>query len=433
MELLANALQIGLNAGFTACEAFAVKQRRREYGWTPEARSWHDDESQWLGGRLFRDSGEPPGFLLSRPDLRLLRRTTSSLQANVAVDRRRNWAERLPERAPPPRRLLVADPDFERVDDDWVNEEFERLRSALAGFPGLHLLRFTFARVMRRVYLANSRGFAAKYRKSVFQWESLLQRGEDRIEISESRVRPAPFVAERAVARASNLLGAMTGVEVPPPRRMVFAPEAAMVLLRASADAWRLDRTWWRGRQAVAAAAVTLVDDPGLDEQPGSVPFDDEGIAGAGTTIVSKGVFLEAISDLRSSGARGRTSTGNGFRDDRSVATRPRFSNLFIRPTSFALSRLLDEAGRAVLVTWLRLCGRDAGGADIFQAYGYEVVGSEAGRPVRFRLRTTPRSFWVHVAKVSKELRFHLQAGGNVGSPYLLVEAAAPRAGLAML
>jgi predicted Zn-dependent protease len=425
MDIIESVLKAGGEAGFSASETFMVRQQGVECRYAGGTIDRHECEAHWLAGRFFRDHGDPAGFVLSHPEARAVRPIVADLQSNLPLDRKKNWREHLPAQAPAPLKLGIVEPDYDRFGSEHGGEELERIREALLPFPGVHLLEFAFSKQLRRVYLANSAGFSAKYRKTLFQWSLSLQTrsSSDWIELSESHVSPAQFTPERTVARACNLLRSLSGVEMIPPPQLIFSPEAAIGLLRDFSDVLVLERTDWKYRQTVAASALTIIDNPLLESQTGSVPFDDEGTTGRETRVVSKGVFLEPISDTRSAFARGRNCTGNGFRDGRAVFPQPQFSNLYIRPGTASLGQLMEQAGQGALVTLLRPAGRDADSGDlVYTAYGFHFDAGEVQQPLSFRFRTSSRSFWMHVRSVSKELRF-LHGRHNAGSPYLLVES----------
>jgi len=59
----------------------------------------------------------------------------------------------------------------------------------------------------------------------------------------------------------------------------------------------------------------------------------------------------------------------------------------------------------------------------LFSAYGYRFKDHHMMEPVHFYFRTTFRSYFLNVLKVSSEIKY-FHSAYTIGSPYLLVEAA---------
>ncbi len=417
--MLETVLKAGGEAGFATVEAFAEKVVRQETEGGDGPLSLHEVRGDRLAVRAFRDSGDPLGFSLSAPDARQVRRGFADLAAGGALDRRKGWGHLLP-RSAARSRLNIYDPGIEAWDDSRAADLRERLRECLVSFPGLKLRRFRFSCALRKVYLANSRGFAAKYKKSLFQVRARFQAGDHQLELSESRTHFRNFDPPRLVARAANLLGALDAEPEHAPAGLefaIFSPEASAQVLKEFSPGLMLDRPGLRERALAASSRVTLLDNPALDEQPGSVPFDDEGTAAAERCLLNKGVTVAAASDIRSAFLR-----GHGFRDEAGVFPRTRFSNLYFKPGNAPLAQLLDRVAEGALVYLVRREGPGRlPGEAVFTAHGFRFARGEVGRPLQFRLSASLRSWLLHVAEVSRELRF-FHGRANVGSPYLLLQ-----------
>lgn len=432
--MLETVLKAGGEAGFATVEAFAEKVVRQETEGGDGPLSLHEVRGDRLAVRAFRDSGDPLGFSLSAPDARQVRRGFADLAAGGALDRRKGWGHLLP-RSAARSRLNIYDPGIEAWDDSRAADLRERLRECLVSFPGLKLRRFRFSCALRKVYLANSRGFAAKYKKSLFQVRARFQAGDHQLELSESRTHFRNFDPPRLVARAANLLGALDAEPEHAPAGLefaIFSPEASAQVLKEFSPGLMLDRPGLRERALAASSRVTLLDNPALDEQPGSVPFDDEGTAAAERCLLNKGVTVAAASDIRSAFLRGQASTGNGFRDEAGVFPRTRFSNLYFKPGNAPLAQLLDRVAEGALVYLVRREGPGRlPGEAVFTAHGFRFARGEVGRPLQFRLSASLRSWLLHVAEVSRELRF-FHGRANVGSSYLLLQGRTVEGGFSL-
>jgi predicted Zn-dependent protease len=227
------------------------------------------------------------------------------------------------------------------------------------------------------------------------------------------------------VARGANLLGALAaeadslaaGAEM-----LIMSPEASAQVLKEFSQNFKLGQSGARGRGIAASAKVSILDNPILDEQPGSVPFDDEGTAAGEKYLINKGMFVTAIADIRSGFEKGGRSTGNGFRDERGTFPHVQFSNLYFKPSQVSLAHMLRQVPKGILVYLVKLKGfGQQPGEHAFSAYGYFFANGEITTPVHFNFTTTARSYLLHVLETSRELRF-FHSRANIGSPYLLVQ-----------
>jgi predicted Zn-dependent protease len=422
-QVLETVLRTGKEAGFSTVEAYGEKAWR----WESEGSEWplaaHEVQGNRLLARAFRDSGDPAGFSLSNPDARAIKGYFSSLGAASGPDHKKNYAQLLP-RSAAKTKLAIYDPTIEAWDEAGVSELLEKIKESLVTFPGLRLKKFHFFRRLKKVYLANSLGFMAKYKKTHFQIQVAFMLRDHILELSESHIYFNHFNPERLVARAANLLGALAAELPPTPGSdlLVMSPEASVQVLKEFSSGLRLDRSGGKSRLIGASAKVSILDHPALAEQTGSVPFDDEGTAAEEKYLINKGVFVSAVSDIHTAFLKQTRSTGNGFRDERGIFPQVQFSNLYVKPAVASMADLLRIAGRGVLVYLVKLKGLGAGPDDcVFSAYGYQFAGSEIAQPVQFLFKTSMRSYFLRILEVSRELRF-FHNRFNIGSPYLLVQ-----------
>ncbi len=421
--MLETVLKTGREAGFSTVEAFVEKILSRECEGADQPLALHEVQGNRLRVRAFRDTGDPLGFSLSNPDSRLIKRSFASLAHGSGLDGKKNFAQLLPKSVAKSK-LDIYDPGIESWDEDPAGELRERIRESLVTFPGLKLKKFSFSRLLKKIYLANTRGFLAKYKKTHFQVLASFMLNDHALELSESRIYCRDFDPGRLVARGANLLGALAAdpeVVAGGAEWVVMSPEASVQVLKEFSQNFKLDQADAR-RGIAASPRVSILDNPALDGQSGSAPFDDEGMAASEKYLINKGVFVRAIADIRTGFAKGRNSTGNGFRDERGIFPQVQFSNLYFKPSAVSLVDLLGRARKGILVYLVKLkgCGRQPGEL-VFSAYGYSFVAGEITRPAHFYFVTSMRSYLLHISEVSRELRF-FQARFNIGSPYLLLQ-----------
>lgn len=423
-SVLETVLKTGREAGFSTVEAFGEKILRQECEGADRPLSLHEVHGNRVRVRAFRDTGDPLGFSLSNPDSRMVKRCFVTLAHGSGLDGKPNFAQLLPKSVPKSK-LDIYDPGSETWDEDQPGELLERIRESLVTFPGLQLKKFSFSRELKKIYLANTRGFLAKYKKTHFQVLLSFMFKDHALELSESRIYFKDFDPERLVARGGNLLGALTadrGSMDAGAEWVIMSPEASVQVLKEFSHNLKLDQSASAGRGIAASPRVSIQDNPTLDAQPGSAPFDDEGTAAVEKYLINKGVFVRAVADIRTGFAKGGTSTGNGFRDERGIFPQVQFSNLYFKPSAVSLAHLLRQAREGILVYLVKLkgCGLQPGEL-VFSAYGYFFDDEEITRPVHFYFVTSMRSYLLHISEISRELRF-FHARANIGSPYLLLQ-----------
>jgi predicted Zn-dependent protease len=422
--VLETILKMGRDAGFSTVEAFGEKVRRQESEGAGAALSLHEVQSDRILVRAFRDTGDPLGLSLSAPDSRQVKMGLAGLASGAVLDRRKNFSQLLPHNAQKVK-LSIFDPGIELWDEAQAADLREKLRECLVTFPGLKLKQFQFSRALKKVYLANTKGFFAKYKKTHFQVQVSFMLKDHALELSESRTFFRDFDPQRLVARGANLLGALAADPEPAAiggEFVVMSPEASAQVLKEFSPGLKLERPAVRVRGTAASSRVSIIDHGAMDGQPGSAPFDDEGTAAGEKYLVNKGVAIAAASDIRTAFEKGSTSTGNGFRDERGLFPQVQFSNLFIRPANESLAQLLLQARQGVLVYLVKLMGPGRlAGESLFSAFGYSFAGGEIAQPIHFHFSTTMRSYLLHVLAVSRELRF-FHSRANIGSPYLLLQ-----------
>lgn len=94
--------------------------------------------------------------------------------------------------------------------------------------------------------------------------------------------------------------------------------------------------------QSLSDPRFSLIEDPFIDDRPGSAPFDDEGVPHKKNTLIDKGVLKMFVYDLETAGLTRSTPTGNGDRSYASLPS-PGFSNLIVPGGAKPLSQLIKE------------------------------------------------------------------------------------------
>lgn len=441
-KTLRSALDEGRACGFATVEAFGEKAERQEYQWRPhEEPAFLTQDTQNLCVRAFWETGAPVHFSLSKPGSAVLQSVFQSLYTSHVPDSgKENYRHLLPKEVKTVK-LAIYDDSASGVNIDAFNRLLEQVDEVMSmpPFPELRLEKIQLAKAVRRVYIANSNGLSAKYIKTRFNLALSVGLGQNHIDVSQNRVFFRQLDPLRLLNRAYNLLQSLAvparesknpifnNKEIP----LILSPEASSFILKEFSHYFRLkaDREMMKFRYP---AILNIVDQPVMDGQAGSVPFDDEGMQtpGGETYLVQKGEFQGVVSGIanafetqtsRTRAILAPSSTGNGFRSSRSPVPVTRFSNLYIKPTVLPLKNLRDAAGEGVVVSLVKLKHVDNRGY-VFSAYGYRFLDHRMMEPVHFYFRTSFRSFLLNILKISKEIKF-FHSNYTIGSPYLLVKA----------
>ncbi|HOA04509.1 MAG TPA: TldD/PmbA family protein [Candidatus Fermentibacter daniensis] len=179
----------------------------------------------------------------------------------------------------------------------------------------------------------------------------------------------------------------------------------------------------------LASPCVNIVDDSTHFSMPGSCAFDDEGVPGTRTPIVTSGVLSNLLHTLETAGAAGVAPTGNaraaGFRS----LPGARMTCTYLAPGSMSL-----EAMTAMLSDGLYLVGSlggstDMGGFSLTSRLGWRI---ESGRPTVMTGPVTIHGrvfdFLKSIQCVGSDLTLYSGPGGcsSVGDDLLPVSYGAP-------
>ena len=218
--------------------------------------------------------------------------------------------------------------------------------------------------------------------------------------------------ARDAAERSTRLLGARQ----PASRRLpvVFDPLVTRSLLALlgsalSGEAILKGRSMFVGREGeqVAAANVTLVDDPTLPDALGAATHDGEGVPTRRVELVAAGVlqgFLQNVYTARRTGTRTTGSAVRGFKSTPSVGARA----LHLRPgtkTPEAVLASVPEALYVQSVSGLHSGTDPVSGDFSVGAEGLIVRGGSFAEPVReVTIASTLPRMLLDVAEVGSDL-----------------------------
>jgi len=415
-------LKAGEEAGFSAIEVFRENIEKHEFtNLMDQGAAEHIVTTDRVSVRAFWETGDPAGFHLSRPDLKSIKTAFANIYAVNLPEKKKNYSHLLPSSAKKVK-IDIFDNAIHSGDREFFADLSDRINESVVQFSGLGIRGIHFSKILKKVYLGNSHGLNIKYRKTVFNLDLGFSLGDNLVDISESKIFLDQIDPFKIVSRAFNLLNSVTDNNTPCKENTFFilAPEASAFILREFSGYLRIDGEK-KKIDFSFPAILNIVDDPLLDKQVGSVPFDDEGVQGEERYLVRKGNIVNTISNIQAAFENKTMSSGNGFRNDKSIFPVVRFSNLYIKPTVLPLNNLMMAAQRGILISLLKLKSIDKD-KHVFSAYGYRFENNELREPVHFYFKTSFLAYFLNIMKVSKELRF-FHSAYNTGSPYILLEA----------
>jgi len=415
------ALSEGIKSGFSTVEVYKEKIEKQEFENFIDYNATHAIQIDRLIVRAFWDQGDPVGFCLYNPDLKSIKQAYLDIYSTGLPDRKENYAGHLPQSAEKVK-INLFDDSIHSVAGPAFKELLENINEIMISFPDLHLNKIHLAKLLKKVYIANSYDLDIKYKKTIFHLALSFNLKGSRIEISDQRVFYNDLEPSEMVSQAFFLLNSLSEPSnfIHQEKSIILSPEASVFILREFSKNLKLDNGQ-SYKNLNFPAVLNIVDNPILDKQPGSIPFDDEGVQSGEKFLIQKGSFQQCISDIQTAFHYKTESTGNGFREKNNIFPVIRFSNLFIKPSVWSLKNLRNDVGKGLLVVLLKLKYRDNNDY-YFSAYGYRFNRMDILEPVHFFFKTSFKSYFLNILKVSKEIKF-FHSTYNIGSPYLLLEA----------
>lgn len=210
---------------------------------------------------------------------------------------------------------------------------------------------------------------------------------------------------------------------------VVLRASAAQELLAAFAEAFSADEAQrglskLKGREGeiVAAACVTLLDDPLNPAGFAAAPFDGEGVPARAKAVIDQGRLTTLLHNLKTAAKQGVASTGNAARGYASaIAVAP--SNFFFRPSDEPLEALLKMAEGGLMITEMQ--GLHSGGNVVsgdfsYGAKGYRIEGGKPVRPVdQITVAGNFYDLLLQMRAVGSDLEFGQPGRSCFGSPSL--------------
>lgn len=417
--MISDIVKEGIEKGFSSVEASIERVIKNEYQKEEKDVSQHNSRMQEIYCRSMRDYGDPVTFILSGSDKRSVSNAFSQISRSFSSSGKENFRKQIPKKAEKVK-VDIYDASFENRGRKNFLELSDKLDETVLNYPGLRINKSVFTSLSRKFHLMNSRGFNAKFRKTIFRVSLNMSLNGGSLNINESRVFFRDLEPIKLVSRGYTLLDSLTD-NTPVLKQfndLVLSPESSSVILKIFSRFFLPSNNLNAGRVNYPGV-LNVFDEPQLNLGTGSVPFDDEGVQNRITSIIKKGVFQSSVTDMRSSHIYNMRPTGNGFRRGGDHPS-PGFTNLYIKPSVISVNNILRDISDTILISLIKLIS-SSNGIFLFSAYGYNYRNGERAEPVHFFINTTFQDFFLNIVKISKEIRF-FYSGFNTGSPYLLVK-----------
>lgn len=102
--------------------------------------------------------------------------------------------------------------------------------------------------------------------------------------------------------------------------------------------------------QTIFDDRFTLIDDATLDNQLGSMPFDDEGTPTSRNYLIKNGVLKSYVHSLKTAAKTNSQPTGNGVRGSYDAPPSPSINNMIIEPSKTSFEEMLEMMGTGIII-----------------------------------------------------------------------------------
>jgi PmbA protein len=297
----------------------------------------------------------------------------------------------------------------------------------------------TYEDNIHHVYLANSRGFAGEYGRTVAAgYLMAVARGEGNDTAMAFGLGVSNFFRDldpQAIGREAGekAISTLGGKPVPTQTAsVVLDPVVAGEVLAAlagalSAEAWQKKRSFLMDKlgKQVGNDIVTLMDNGRLPRGLASAPFDGEGVPTSATRLIDEGVLQNLIYDSYTARKAGVNSTGNAQRMG-GHRTLPRLgpSNFYMQPGHLSQDEIIAGVENGLFVlNIMQTGGIDPITGDCSMgATGLWIENGKIVGPVNnVTIATTLDDFLMNITQVGSDMRM-IPFFGTIGVPTLRVD-----------
>jgi len=214
--------------------------------------------------------------------------------------------------------------------------------------------------------------------------------------------------------------------------RVLLRSDVAFTLLSTfssifSADAAQKGMSLLKDREGdmIAAACVSLADDPLLPDSAASRRFDGEGVAARKKPVIENGRLTTLLHNLKTAKKQGVETTGNAARVSCAGPMTVAPSNFYFVPGERSRDEMIEKTASGLMIT--SLMGMHAGANAVsgdfsLGAKGYLIENGRLARPVnQITLAGNFLELLQNIEAVGSDLEFGTPGASRFGSPSLLV------------
>ena len=178
--------------------------------------------------------------------------------------------------------------------------------------------------------------------------------------------------------------------------------------------------------EKIASECVTLIDDPLMENNPATTPFDGEGVATYRKSVIENGVLQTLLYDIANAHKAGVNSTGNGQRASYAQQVNIAPFCFYIKEGSVSFEQALARMGDGLYVTELKglHAGANAVTGDFsIESAGYLVENGMVSKAVKgFTVAGNFFEMLKSIEAVCDTVKFGLPSGfTTLGSPDVLL------------
>lgn len=320
--------------------------------------------------------------------------------------------------------LDIFDPTLHEVsieDKIALTKKVEKL--SLAGDPRMRQAQAYYGDGIQHTYLANSKGFAGKYSRTV-AYSYVMAFAVDEASGDQAQGLGLSFstyynelspeaVAQEAVYKTTLTLGAdsiatQKGTVVFD--AMIMGQLLGYIAFALNAQSMQRGRSFLIGKmgQEVGSDKVTLLDNGRMKRGMASAPFDAEGVPTSATRLIDEGILQTVIYDTYSAREDEVHSTGNAQRGSYRGQPSPGMSNFYIQPGPKSHDEIVAGVENGLYVTRIMQTGgiNPATGDCSMAASGQLIENGKLTRPVNgVTVATTLPELLKNISEVGSNLR----------------------------
>ena len=260
----------------------------------------------------------------------------------------------------------IYDEECANLSPEWLAEEGRRICDYILEREEDIQFNVQLDNEDRWVFYSNTNGRSGQYRRSrlttfVQHMFEGSKEGIEKMEISSKPFKMPDEKLDELIWERRAMKEKAKDVPTGPSEVLVLPTAAWSLVLRLTFGvdganiARKLSPLTERKGEEIFNACVTIEEAPNRDWEPGSIPFDDEGVPTKARPIVEKGVLKDFVFSRRSAARAGTESTGNGIKrimwgDGIEHGPAPYFTNLVMEAGDKSIHSLIEEMKDGIVV-----------------------------------------------------------------------------------